>query len=97
MGAPSTETAKEKDAIRRAMKHLAEKGWYHPPQNRGGTCVALAIAEVTSDYELELRARERFARSAGLSSGSCTVIGSWNDHPDRTIAEVRAAMRKAAE
>lgn len=81
------------DVLDKARQRLVEKGWCQGTEENGsGECCALgAIIRSTRSPDLELDARIALRE---LTEGY--GIESWNDHPERTKAQVLGAFKRAA-
>lgn len=84
---------------------IERDGWaQHVMVDRDGSCCTeAALSLATSAYPLvALRVPARAALLSVLPERDLNVsaaqeVADWNDSPDRTAAEVIAALRKAAE
>lgn len=68
----------------------------------GCECVSTAIGRLSHTYEAGEEMQRKFLATVGVMVPACasptdlmTSIWSWNDAPERTHAEVLAAVRKA--
>lgn len=87
-----------REVLLRAADHMEKYGWRQRRRGmRGEPCcaigaIAAAIPDSEPDDALEMSARAALRRHARIDD-----IPAWNDAPDRTAAEVIAALRGAAE
>lgn len=83
------------DEIERAYwKEGAELVWSDCPVCAYGAINIAACGQPTRLSAAGERAAAAFARHLGIPRSG---IGTWNDAPDRTVAEVVAALRECAD
>jgi hypothetical protein len=87
----------ERDVLLRAADLLEEFGWRqesYGSKEEGRMCAMGAIYEAAIDFKMDVayEAETCLARHVGWSH-----VASWNDAPERTKAEVVAALRLAAQ
>lgn len=83
--------------LERAADHIATHGLYQKGRGvqLGAPCTLVAIYEAAGRPEDAKVAMDVFAEFVGLRG--YWLIPEWNDHPDRTAAEVVAALRASAD
>lgn len=81
----------EAEILRAAAEIIEERGWWNGRAPALGECVGTAIFEAAPrDKEGRVRARRAFREHTRVAPIA------WNDAPDRTKADVLAALRGAA-
>ena len=84
------------DVLREAARIIEEFGWWQSgnPDRSYGHCAMTAVSQASNDDDaLSSQALYVLRRSLGLGRWP----DAWNDEPDRTEAEVIAALRNAAD
>jgi hypothetical protein len=82
--------------LNEAADDIQRDGWWSDYHGDDGQCAANAISKACDRFDLGIRRACQAALIAHLGGTALPDIWRWNDHPDRTAAEVIEVLRACA-